>query len=334
MRGGSHGDWNRFLCSQILGAERDTMLPGGRHPFRFVFQSDQDYSGRDAPWRRCCCGGGEPWDCARRAGRHGDPTGDYGPEAVDAFGALWGECAAARYVRVRRPGNRPAGDAGTESVRREGRACHGTRPPGPGSTLRTGRRRGDGGRSRAGKLLAAPIRGRRGFTLSDPGQASSRSGEPRPRGLHSLSRLATTGTVDPGAGCAIEARRGGPLLALEGPEADSAFEALGNALAEGPRILWPKGAPLSPSRHHPTWLSDRAVRWGQEGMLAVACTTVCKLTLFNRFGAGAGGQVLWQDHRVRPPSICIYGIRFGWVLLSGGFCSREPILYLVQGVHQ
>ena len=245
-----------------------------------------------------------------------------------------GECAAARYVRVRRPGNRPAGDAGTESVRREGRACHGTRPPGPGSTLRTGRRRGDGGRSRAGKLLAAPIRGRRGFTLSNPGQASSRSGEPRPRGLHSLSRLATTGTVDPGAGCAIEARRGGPLLALEGPEADSAFEALGNALAEGPRILWPKGAPLSPSRHHPTWLSDRAVRWGQEGMLAVACTTVCKLTLFNRFGAGAGGQVLWQDHRVRPPSICIYGIRFGWVLLSGGFCSREPILYLVQGVHQ
>ena len=32
MRGGSHGNWNRFLCSQILGAERDTVLPGGRHP--------------------------------------------------------------------------------------------------------------------------------------------------------------------------------------------------------------------------------------------------------------------------------------------------------------
>ena len=183
-------------------------------PLRFVFQSDQDYSGRDAPWRRCCCGGGEPWDCARRAGRHGDPTGDYGPEAVDAFGApALGRCAAARYVRVRRPGNRPAGDAGTESVRREGRACHGRRPPGPGPPCGQGGRRGDGRRSRAGKLLAAPIRGRRGFTLSNPGQASSRSGEPRPRGLHSLSRLATTGTVDPGAGCAIEARRGGPLLA-------------------------------------------------------------------------------------------------------------------------
>ena len=32
MRGGSHGDWNRFLCSQILGAERDTMLLGSRQP--------------------------------------------------------------------------------------------------------------------------------------------------------------------------------------------------------------------------------------------------------------------------------------------------------------
>jgi len=32
VRGGSHGDWNRFLCSQILGAERDTVLPGGRQP--------------------------------------------------------------------------------------------------------------------------------------------------------------------------------------------------------------------------------------------------------------------------------------------------------------
>lgn len=72
MRGGSHGNWNRFLCSQILGAERDTVLPGGRHPVRFVFQSDQDYSGRDAPWRRCCCGGMRAFcprtaHCARRA---------------------------------------------------------------------------------------------------------------------------------------------------------------------------------------------------------------------------------------------------------------------------
>ena len=32
MRGGSHGDWNRFLCSQILGAERDTMLLTSRQP--------------------------------------------------------------------------------------------------------------------------------------------------------------------------------------------------------------------------------------------------------------------------------------------------------------
>ena len=47
---------------------------------RFVFQSDQDYSGRDAPWRRCCCGGGESWDCARRAGARGPlPRSDTHP---------------------------------------------------------------------------------------------------------------------------------------------------------------------------------------------------------------------------------------------------------------
>ena len=41
-----------------------------------------DYSGRDAPWRRCFCGDGEPWDCggagcARRVGAlrlHGEPA--------------------------------------------------------------------------------------------------------------------------------------------------------------------------------------------------------------------------------------------------------------------
>ena len=113
MRGGSHGNWNRFLCSQILGAERDTVLPGGRHPVRFVFQSDQDYSGRDAPWRRCCCGGGEPRGtahaglepCLATTGTVGPgagctfearrlrraPTSTGGPEAHGAFRALW-EC--------------------------------------------------------------------------------------------------------------------------------------------------------------------------------------------------------------------------------------------------
>ena len=39
MWGGSHGDWNRFLFSQILGAEWATMLLGSRHPHRFVLQS-------------------------------------------------------------------------------------------------------------------------------------------------------------------------------------------------------------------------------------------------------------------------------------------------------
>ena len=124
-------------------------------PLPFVFQSDQDYSGRDAPWRRCCCGGGEPWDCARRSGPRattgiGRPpegtatlskpgvgrarTGDCGTVAADAIGAL-GECAR----RV-------------------------------------------------------PENGDRGVALPSPCPA-------------------TTCTVDPGAGCTFEARRGGLLLA-------------------------------------------------------------------------------------------------------------------------
>ena len=106
---------------------------------RFVFQSDQDYSGRGAPWRRCCCGGGEPWEplgAGPRAAHAGlghearspprrllaseprgpatlskpgggfprVPTGEAGPEAVDAFGTLGGARCGARHVRVRRQG--------------------------------------------------------------------------------------------------------------------------------------------------------------------------------------------------------------------------------------
>ena len=29
-----------------------------------------DYSGRDAPWRRCFCGDGEPWDCGGGRAAH------------------------------------------------------------------------------------------------------------------------------------------------------------------------------------------------------------------------------------------------------------------------
>ena len=217
-------------------------------PLPFVFQSDQDYSGRDAPWRRCCCGGGEPWDCARRSGP-GDywhrsargpatlskpgvgraRTGDCGPEAVDAFGALGGECAR----RV-------------------------------------------------------PENGDRGVALPSPCPA-------------------TTGTVDPGAGCTFEARMGRAPTCNEGPEADDAFEALGSASAEGPEILWPKGAPLSPSRRSTvtTWSSERS--GGGVGRLAVACTTGIKLTLSDGFGAVAGGRLLWLDLSSRPPSYIYLG---------------------------
>ena len=118
---------------------------------------------------------------------------------------------------------------------------------------------------------------------------------------------ATTGTVDPGAGCTFEAGRGGLLLATEGPEADDAFEALGSASAEGPEILWPKGAPLSPSRRSTvtTWSSERS--GGGVGRLAVACTTGIKLTLSDGFGAVAGGRLLWLDLSSRPPSYIYLG---------------------------
>ena len=39
MRGRSHGDWNRFHFSQILGAERVTMLLESRQTLLFVLQS-------------------------------------------------------------------------------------------------------------------------------------------------------------------------------------------------------------------------------------------------------------------------------------------------------
>ena len=228
---------------------------------------------------------------------------------MDAFGALarGGECAAARYVReVRRPGDRPAGDAGTESARQEGRACHGTRPPSPGQPR--GKRRGDGGRSCPGKLLAAPIRGlARRFYPSQP-----RSG------IVTFRRTATEGVAlplppgdywhgRPGGRLHGRGQEGRAATCTEGPEADSAFEALGNASAEGPEILWPKGAPLSPSRR--VQRSQRGRRNGPvgAGRLAVACTSVCKLSLFNVFGAVAGGQVLWHDHRLRPPSYIVSG---------------------------
>ena len=50
------------------------------------------------------------------------------------------------------------------------------------------------------------------------------------------------------------------------------------------------------------------VRWGV-GRLAVACTTVIKLTLSNGFGADAGGRLLWLDLSSRPPSYIYLGNR-------------------------
>ena len=175
MRGGSHGDWNRFLCSQILGAERDTMLLGSRQPSVSSSNPTKTTPGEmlpggvavvvaaspgtaraglghgarsraPTPTRAASCsegprhagrsrrllasgssGPGAGGDALEAWGRSGAPTGDSGPEAVDAFGALarGGECAAARYVREvrRRPTSRGrwhgVGAAGGTSLPRD-----------------------------------------------------------------------------------------------------------------------------------------------------------------------------------------------------------------------
>ena len=105
-----------------------------------------------------------------------------------------------------------------------------------------------------------------GFTLPNPGQASSRSGEPRPRGLHSLSRLATTGTVGPGAGCTVEARRGGPLLARRARRPTARSKPWGMRRR---RVRRSCGRRVHPSPQADAFDSHNVVvgtvRWGQEG---------------------------------------------------------------------
>ena len=289
MRGGSHGDWNRFLCSQILGAERDTMLLTSRQPSVSSSNPTKTTPGEVLPGGVAVavaaspgtCGGGSP-GCARRAGARGPlpkgnywrqspggrrrsrsleggfprvPTGEAGPEAVDAFGTLGGARCGTRYARVRRQG-----------------WGHGRFHP---SQPRTG-------------------------IVTFRGTATE--------GQRSLSRPATTGTGRPrGAGCTVEAGWDGLLLARRARRPHDAFEALGNASAGFRRS--------SGRRVHPSPQADGfnghnvVVELGPvgAGRLAVACTSVCKLSLFNGFGADAGGRFLGLDPRCRPPSICISG---------------------------
>ena len=263
MRGGSHGDWNRFLCSQILGAERDTMLLGSRQPSVSSSNPTKTTPGgmlpggvavvvaaspgtaraglghgarsrapTPAPAASCSDGaaargpvqattgvGLRPGGRRRRSRSLGEVRGPYWRTPARRPWTLSGpwpggevRCGTARPGEMLQ-GDRPAGDAGTES-----RAAGGTSLPRdastwPSATTREAQRRRRAFLSRQAASRTDPWVGNEGFTLPNPGQASSRSGEPRPRGLHSLSRLATTGTVDPGAGCTVEARRGGPLLA-------------------------------------------------------------------------------------------------------------------------
>ena len=136
---------------------------------RFVFQSDQDYSGRDAPWRRCCCGGGEPWDCARRAGARGPlPRSDTHPGSKLLGGATArGPVQATTGVGLLRPGGRRRRSRSLGEVRgpywrlRPGGRGR-VRGPGPGWGVRCGTVR-PGGETQTDQqgTLARSRRGRR-----------------------------------------------------------------------------------------------------------------------------------------------------------------------------
>ena len=212
---------------------------------RFVFQSDQDYSGRGAPWRRCCCGGGEPWDLrggprAAHAGLGHEarsppgrllasdprgpatlskpgggfprvPTGEAGPEAVDAFGTLGGARCGTRYPRVRRQGWGP-------------RKVSPFPTPDRHRHVPENRDRG----------IALPL---------PPGDYWHRS--------------------TPGGRLHGRGRAGRAPTSTEGPEAPRRFRSPRECVGRVPEILWPKGAPLSPSRR--IQRSQRGRRTGSGG---------------------------------------------------------------------
>ena len=244
MRGGSHGDWNRFLCSQILGAERDTMLLTSRQPSVSSSNPTKTTPGEVLPGGVAVavaaspgtCGGvpglrtpgwgtrpapqrqllaSEPRGPATLSKPGGGfprvPTGEAGPEAVDAFGTLGGARCGTRYARVRRQG-----------------WGHGRFHP---SRPRTG-------------------------IVTFRGTATE--------GQRSLSRPATTGTGRPrGAGCTVEAGWDGLLLARRARRPHDAFEALGSASAGFRRSSGRRVQPLSPSRR--IQRSQRGRRTGSGG---------------------------------------------------------------------
>ena len=100
MRGGSHGDWNRFLWSRILVAEWDTML-----------LAQADLMQGMLPGGVAVVGGGEPWDCVgsgcarrdrgprspRQSDERAPLPGTFTDERVLVAGGAWAGVRGGRY---------------------------------------------------------------------------------------------------------------------------------------------------------------------------------------------------------------------------------------------
>ena len=215
---------------------------------RFVFQSDQDYSGRGAPWRRCCCGGGEPWDLwgGPRAAHAGlghearSPKATTGVRAQGAGDALeaWRGVSKGPYWRSRPGGRRRVRDPWGSALRNAVR---------PGETPRVGPR----------KVSPFPTPDRHRHV---PGNRDRGTALPLPPGDY-------WHRSNPGGRLHGRGRVGRAPTSTEGPEAPRRVRSPRECVGRVPEILWPKGATPLPKQTDSTvttW-SSNWVRWGQEG---------------------------------------------------------------------
>ena len=244
MRGGSHGDWNRFLCSQILGAERDTMLLTSRQPSVSSSNPTKTTPGEVLPGGVAVAVAASPgtfWrgspGCARRAGARGPlpaqaTTGVRAQGAGDALEA-WRGVSKGPYWRGRPGGRRRVRDPWGSALRNAVR---------PGETPRWGPRKVSPFPT-PDRRRHVPENRDRGIALPPPPGDYWHRSTPGGR-LHGRSRAGRAPT------------------STEGPEAQRRSKPSGMR-RQGPEIHWPKGAPLSPSRR--IQRSQRGRRTGSGG---------------------------------------------------------------------
>ena len=244
MRGGSHGDWNRFLCSQILGAERDTMLLTSRQPSVSSSNPTKTTPGEVLPGGVAVAVAASPgtWWGGPRAAHAGlghearSPKATTGVRAQGAGDALeaWRGVSKGPYWRSRPGGRRRVRDPWGSALRNAVR---------PGETPRVGPR----------KVSPFPTPDRHRHV---PGNRDRGTALPLPPGDY--WHRSTPGGRLHGRG-----RVGRAPTSTEGPEAPRRVRSPRECVGRGPEILWPKGAPLSPSRR--IQRSQRGRRTGSGG---------------------------------------------------------------------